>query len=127
MNLIIVIFFALALMTLLTFLGTLRLIRPLTESAKRYRKYVSRLKRQGVYKGWAIEHKSLVLLDALLHYRAAIILAAVSLGFIPAFATESSAVSFAFNIFAFGFWPACYVAASTLSQQYRAVLDVHQD
>jgi hypothetical protein len=108
----------LSFLTLIPFVATLRLLGPLTESAKRFRKFSTRLRKQGKFQEWARQHRDLVVLDMLLRYRAVIILLLVASGLVPMIFRDTEHATTLFYAFALCAWPVIYLGAARLSRLY---------
>ena len=108
----------LAFLTVIPFAATMRLLGPLTESAKRYKKFSMGLRKQGEFQEWASRHRDLVVLDALLRYRGVIVLALVASGLVPVIFSDSARVRTLFYVFALCAWPVIYLGAARLSHLY---------
>jgi hypothetical protein len=105
-------------LTIIPFIATLRLLVPLTESAKHFRKFSVALQKRGKFKEWASQHRDLVILDALLRYRGVIVLLLVASGSAPVIFRESERATILFYIFALCTWPVIYLGAIRLSRLY---------
>ena len=108
----------LAFLTVFPFAATMRLLGPLTDSSKRFKKFSTGLRKRGKFEEWASGHRDLVVLDALLRYRAVIIFVLVASGSVPLIFKDSVTATILFYVFALGAWPVIYLGARRLSQLY---------
>jgi hypothetical protein len=108
----------LAFLTVIPFAATIRLLGPLTESAKRFNKFSTGLRKRGKFKKWARQHRDLIVLDALLRFRGVIVLVLVASGLIPVIFSDSERATTFFYAYALCVWPVIYLGAVRLSHLY---------
>jgi hypothetical protein len=107
-----------------SFYGYLFLAQSVAKTSKKYRIFILKLKKQGIYEEWVHQHKYLVLLDKIFQYIKAGFIVLVLIGFAIKFASTSKIVITILEVIGYVYWPLVFILMVTISNLYKKVPEI---